>query len=161
MYNLYWAALGLAVGLLGPILFMRLRRLPAEADEPARSAPVPRQGQPVPGSPLSAGAAPAPVNLKRQLARKFHGITVKPGPRPCAAVQALASQRFLPEEAPQMPLAGCDQAACQCGYAHHSDRRDREDRRSGWGTFGGFAPSLAEGNRRGTRLERRRSSRQD
>ncbi|MEO8445605.1 MAG: hypothetical protein ABI567_11425 [Gammaproteobacteria bacterium] len=161
MSNLMWATLGVAMGLLGPLLYLRMRRLPADADEPARSAPVPHRGQAVPDDALTGtGPVAARGNLKRQLARKFHGVTVKTGPRPCAAVQALAGQRFLPEEAPQMPLAGCDQASCQCGYAHHRDRRDQEDRRSGWGTFGGFAPSLPGGNRRAPRQERRRASRE-
>jgi hypothetical protein len=150
MNSILWATLGVAIGALGPILYLQWRRRLDGAGDTARTAAVPHRPSPAPSR------QPAPAgSLKRQLVRKFHGVTLKPGPHACAAVQALAGQRFLPHEAPTTPLPGCDQAKCLCGYGHHGDRRDREDRRTGWGTFGGFTPSLPEGNRRGQRRDRR------
>ena len=147
MSGILWAVLGAGIGLLAPVLFLLWRRGVAEAGHPP---PAPRRAPP---------PAPSPVRpsggVKRKLALKFHGVSLKPGPNACKAVQALAGQRFLPEEVPSMPLSACDQQKCQCAFSHHGDRRDPEDRRSGWGTFGGFAPTLAEGNRRKKKRERR------
>ncbi len=155
MSNLLWTILGVAVGILGALLLLRIRQSRNdaldEADYPPAAAAMPRSGQPSPARP----AAPV-TGLKAAMARRFHGITLKPGPKACDAVQAFAGKRFLPQEAPQTPVPGCDQATCQCGYAHHSDRRDEEDRRTGWGSFGGFTPSIPEGNRREKRPDRRR-----
>jgi len=134
-----WASLGVAFGMLVPLALRQLRR--SEPD-------------PEPEIPLRAPASPPPP---RPVARvqKFHGVTIQPCSQPCAAVAALADRRFLPEHAPPLPLAGCDQRQCQCAYRHHSDRRDAEDRRSGWGSFGGFAPSIPGGNRRAKTRDRR------
>ena len=127
-------------------------RHPADGVHPGRRGrPGPAPGADL-GPPL---AAQSPRGLNRKQTRKFHGVSVKPGLHACKAVQELVGQRFLPDEAPAMPLAACDQAKCQCAYSHHGDRRDREDRRSGWGTFGGFAPSIPGGNRRAKSLDRR------
>jgi len=86
--------------------------------------------------------------IRKAIARRFHGVSVRPALVCCTAVQALAGQRFLSDEAPALPLPGCDQASCQCAYAHHRDRRDGEDRRVGWGSFDGFTPAIPGGNRR-------------
>lgn len=144
MSGLLWAVLGTAAGLALPYLFLRWRQ--AQADEPAAFAAPPRPGS------GPTGTAPA----KRGPPRGYHGVALKPCLNACDAVQAIAGQRFLSSEAPALPLAGCDQTLCKCTYGHYSDRRDKEDRRTGWGTFGGFAPSLAEGNRRDKGTDRRR-----
>jgi|CXWL01.1.fsa_nt_gi hypothetical protein len=149
MSGILWAVLGMAIGLLTPVLFLLWRRGVAET---AGSPPAPRR---TPASVPNRTQAQAPGGLKRRLARKFHGVSLKPGPHACAAVQALAGQRFLSDEAPPLPLSACDQQKCQCAYSHHANRRDQEDRRSGWGGFGGFTPTLPEGNRRAKKRERR------
>lgn len=164
MSGILWAALGTAIGVLGPFLFRAWQRRAATPGVPM--PPEPRQKIPVRVAPTTAPgksqpqlrqAPPArsPAGINRKQARKFHGVSVKPGPHACSASQALVGQRFLPQEAPAMPLAGCDQQRCQCSYGHHSDRRDQDDRRSGWGSFGGFAPSIPGGNRRGKKQDRR------
>jgi hypothetical protein len=48
----------------------------------------------------------------------------------CAAVSEFGKTRFLPNEAPQIPVSGCDAATCECRYARHWDRRASGDRRS-------------------------------
>jgi hypothetical protein len=40
----------------------------------------------------------------------------------------LETQRFLSNEAPLLPLAGCTEKYCQCRYVHYDDRRDRDRR---------------------------------
>lgn len=157
MSGIWWASLGTAIGLGGPLLYHFLWQrgaadrgdpLPTAPRETTRASPLARPSARTP-------IAKAPAGLNRKQTRKFHGVSVKPGPHACPAAQQLAGQRFLPHEAPAMPLAGCDQAKCQCAYSHHGDRRDREDRRSGWGTFGGFTPSIPGGNRRAKSPDRR------
>ncbi len=156
MSGILWIVLGVGIGLLTPVLFLRWRR-GAGAPLHSRTA-VPNRAQ-VPAQTKTQtqaqGQARPSGGLKRKLALKFHGVSLKPGLDACAAVQALAGQRFLPAEAPAVPLAGCDQQKCQCAYAHHGDRREQGDRRSGWGSFGGFAPKLPGTNRRGTDRDRR------
>lgn len=163
MNGILWGSLGTVVGILAPLLFRLWQRSLTGSEDTLPTARAPRLGsKPAPGkAPMPARHQPAPkspTGLNRKLTRKFHGVSVKPGLHACKAVQELVGQRFLPHEAPAMPLAACDQQKCQCGYGHHGDRRDQEDRRSGWGTFGGFTPSVPGGNRRGKGRERRSKS---
>lgn len=153
MNTMLWAALGVAIGLLPLLVVFWQRSAAADGDdEPAhpRPAPGPRAALVVDG--------PAPASRRGTAAHKFHGVSVKPGPDACPAVLALVDRRFLPDTAPALPLTACDQKACRCAYKHHGDRRDQDDRRSGWGDFGGFAPSIPGGNRRGKARDRRRKS---
>jgi len=41
----------------------------------------------------------------------------------CESVKKLRHKRFLPAEAPSLPLPGCDAVRCHCRYAHFDDRR--------------------------------------
>ena len=149
--------LGTAIGLGAPYLFKLWQQAAADrADSPPTAVdprtPLVRRDS----LPAAQGQSLGPAGLNRKLLRKFHGVSVKPGPHACPAVLELAGQRFLPAEAPAVPLKACDVQKCQCAYSHHGDRRDQEDRRSGWGTYGGFVPSVPGGNRRGKARERRR-----
>jgi hypothetical protein len=142
MSGFLWAALGTVVGLVVPLLY--LRRRDSLADESGHIVAAP-------------SAPPAPVAKSRpKPPAGYHGVAVKPCENACEAVRAIVGERFLSRDAPALPLATCDQKLCKCTYGHYSDRRDPEDRRTGWGTFGGFAPSLAGGNRRNKGLDRRR-----
>lgn len=147
MSGILWAILGAAVGILS-VFLLRLRQ---------RSVAGPVKA--MPGRPQATArhqvAPKSPTGLNRKQTRRFHGVSVKPGLLACKAAEELAGQRFLPDEVPVMPLGTCDQDKCQCAYAHHGDRRDREDRRSAWGTFGGFTPSIPGSNRRAKSRERR------
>ena len=165
MNGILWAVLGTLLGLLAPLLYRFWRRQADEAaDSPATAlAPARRAASTaaIPGAINGAGPGPklahpsAAGSLKRRLARRFHGISLRSGPHGCQAVHDLKGQRFLADEAPVLPLPGCGQEKCQCAYSHHVDRREQEDRRSGWGTFGGFTPTVPGGNRRGKARERR------
>ena len=60
----------------------------------------------------------------------FHAVEIRCTKDGCAAAQAVRGERFLSAEAPLLPLPQCDrQAACDCSYRHHEDRR-RGPRRS-------------------------------
>ncbi len=88
--------------------------------------------------------------------KAYRAISIQPGNKPCPAAEELAGRRFLGVDAPQLPLQGCDRTVCKCTYGHHTDRRLPEERRTAWGTYGGFAPAVAGGNRRQKHSERRR-----
>jgi hypothetical protein len=62
----------------------------------------------------------APKRPKRQ----WHAVSIVPATHSCAAAARLARKRFLSREAPELPLAGCDQELCGCRYGHHDDRRN-------------------------------------
>jgi hypothetical protein len=156
MNGMLWAVVGAGIGVLAPFLILFWRRRAADAGDSLPTAVAPRRRAATPSAPAKAhGPAKPSGGVKRKLALKFHGVSLRPGPHACQAVQALAGQRFLPQEAPAMPLATCDQQKCQCAFSHHRDRRDQDDRRSGWGTFGGFMPTVPGGNRRGKSRDRR------
>jgi hypothetical protein len=66
--------------------------------------------------------ATTPV-VARKASSPYHAVAVVPGPRACAAAEALRDRRFLSREAPALPLPGCDCGRCQCRYEHFDDRR--------------------------------------
>jgi len=84
----------------------------------------------------------------------YRCVSIDAGLNACRAAHRLTGRRFLPREAPALPLATCDEKQCACRYVHHSDRRD-DDRRDPFGRFGGIVPEQAQ-ERRG-RDRRRRS----
>jgi hypothetical protein len=86
--------------------------------------------------------------------KTFHCVEVRKGTHACKAVQDLASSRFLSDEAPRLPVAGCTAAQCTCSFIHHDDRRE-DDRRNPYGQFANIPPQVT-GERR-SRMERRKS----
>jgi hypothetical protein len=80
----------------------------------------------------------------------------------CSAVKALSSYRFLPGQAPQIPLPGCTAARCSCKFVHFEDRRAR-DRRSARGQQVRSLQQLDWAERRASRGRRKtdRTSRTD
>jgi len=134
MNQALWISMGIAAGVgIGWLVQLLLLR-------PRRSMiPAPRR--------LPPATTPRP--------KAFHGVSLNPGPDPCDAVQSVLGRRYLSNDAPTLPLPGCDRQRCGCTYGHYRDRRDTDDRRSGWGTYGGFAAPVAGGNRRSTRPDRR------
>ena len=65
---------------------------------------------------------PKPVPARKTVS-PYHAVGVIPGPRVCAAAEALRGKRFLSREAPTLPLKKCDRGDCQCRYEHYEDRR--------------------------------------
>ncbi len=74
----------------------------------------------------------------------------------CDAVKRIGAQRFLPAEAPGIPVPGCDRGRCSCRYAHHEDRRD-DDRRHPFAEKASQPPPSVGGERR-SRKDRRKSA---
>lgn len=158
MNDLLWAILGTSIGLAALVLYRLWRQRALDAADSLPTARAPARTRTAPAAaPQVQPAGRGPGSLKHKLARRFHGISLKPGRQACPAIQGLTGQRYLSAEAPALPLPGCDQQKCQCVYSHHGDRRDPEERRTGWGTFGGFTLTLSEGNRRGKGRDRRGS----
>ena len=62
---------------------------------------------------------------------KFHGVLIKANSEfVCFAATALQDRRYLSDEAPHLPLAGCtDLQSCKCVYEHLDDRRTGDVRR--------------------------------
>jgi hypothetical protein len=142
MSGFAWAAMGLVLGLALPGAFLLLRQ---------------RSLGTAPGTRGTHGhvreAAPKQVQ-GRDLGR-FRAVAIRPGLECCTASEALAGKRMLGREAPLLPLPGCDRPQCHCTYVHFSDRRAGEDRRSAFGSFGGFGPGTTAGGERREAPDRR------
>jgi len=72
---------------------------------------------------------PARATTARRL---FHGVSIIPGKdKHCAAVDALTNVRYLADEAPMLPVPGCEcRPDCRCKYQHFDDRRTEARRES-------------------------------
>ena len=80
----------------------------------------------------------------------YQAISCRSGAGNCAAVEGLKDQRFLVEDAPQLPLADCTSSErCKCKYLHHEDRRDNDDdRRALYGIKSEFYEYTSKQDRR-------------
>ncbi|MCB1887660.1 MAG: hypothetical protein KDH20_08640 [Rhodocyclaceae bacterium] len=58
----------------------------------------------------------------------YRCVSIRRPGRSCEAVRALAGKRYLPDEAPRLPLETCDEAFCSCGFRRHRDRRSHDRR---------------------------------
>jgi len=76
---------------------------------------------------------PAPASRQsdkpRHARNTFHAVSVQHAVKACDGARRLQSMRYLSRDAPQLPLAECKAARCECRYIHHEDRRCGEDRR--------------------------------
>ena len=72
----------------------------------------------------------------------------------CDAVKRISAKRFLPAEAPGIPMPRCDAARCTCRYAHHPDRR-QDDRRHPFAQQASQPPPTVRGERRKNRNRRK------
>ncbi len=95
-----------------------------------------REGNPRPTRKVSAARSDRRVS---QESSEYHAVSIRPGRRECDAVKALDGQRILANEAPRLPLPGCDIVDCECSYVHYKDRRAGRDRRTPFGS-GGISP---------------------
>jgi hypothetical protein len=64
------------------------------------------------------------ASARYPLESRWHAVSVVPS-EPCPGADAIGPRRrFLPSEAPRLPLADCPRAhACTCAYRHYTDRR--------------------------------------
>jgi hypothetical protein len=91
---------------------------------------------------------------RRNTGKNYHCVEVRPGTPACKVARDLGSTRFLSDEAPSLPLAGCTVEKCTCSFVHHDDRRE-DDRRHPYKQWAGLPP-MVTGERR-AKTERRKS----
>ena len=91
----------------------------------------------------------------------YHAVSIKFTGNACKAAREMEGLRFLSTAAPHLPLPDCDVLDCSCRFAHHQDRRARQDRRSpfGPGGIGGSTGRYTQEQRQGK--ERRKSDDED
>ena len=53
----------------------------------------------------------------------YHGAVMEPGFDSCKAADLLRGERYLPADAPALPLPGCDKSKCECVIRPSQDRR--------------------------------------
>ena len=81
---------------------------------------------------------PSPRIAASRNKAEFHAVSIKPGAYACNEANEVAGERYLADEAPEIPLPGCTSSNCECHFVHHTDRRTGKDRRSPF-TSGGLA----------------------
>ena len=91
----------------------------------------------------------------------YHAVSIKFSGNACKAAREMEGQRILSSAAPRLPLPDCDAIDCGCRFAHHPDRRAKQDRRSpfGPGGLGGSTGKYAQEQRQGK--DRRQSDDED
>jgi hypothetical protein len=93
----------------------------------------------------------APVKVRPGSIQPWHAVTIAAPANSCSAAQVHKGKRYLSRDAPRLPLAECDTAACQCKYKHFPDRRDSPRRHDEKGA----APQVRDKNNRRTSRGRR------
>jgi hypothetical protein len=63
------------------------------------------------------------TGARHSMSHPWHAVSIVPCREACAAGQLAVGARYLSREAPNLPLAGCNAALCECRYTHHDDRR--------------------------------------
>ncbi len=86
-----------------------------------------------------------------------HCVEVRHRGRACEQVRRIEHVRFLPGDAPRLPLRGCAARNCRCHYVHYDDRRQAE-RRNPYGRAGSQPPTGAERRLTNERRSRTRST---
>jgi len=92
-----------------------------------------------------------PPSRAQRVDHLFHGVEIVAPSGCCEAAMHQVGQRFLSEEAPILPLAGCDRVTrCRCKYRHYTDRRTEARRDADVG----LPPAFREHERRARRGRR-------
>jgi hypothetical protein len=76
----------------------------------------------------SASVTPLPPKFPAPDTTQYKAVRLQICNRPCAAALELRTRSLLENEAPRLPLSGCDHA-CSCRYQSLDDRRMGRDRR--------------------------------
>lgn len=88
----------------------------------------------------------------------YAALCIEPGNNSCEAAQRVAGEKYLVNEAPKLPLPGCDPAQCECRFKDHDDRREsHEDRMNPYGSA--LTTQLFEASGESNRRIRRRGRR--
>jgi len=87
------------------------------------------------------------AGIRKEAEKKYRAVGVRPQLHSCRAVHVLEDIRFLAEDAPHFPVAGCDSRDCRCQYIYFSDRR-ADERRSLFGAARRLLPPSIDTDRR-------------
>jgi len=102
---------------------------------------------------------PAKAASKSSRRRSFKGAAINPCENSCGASKALADKRFLVEQAPRLPLEGCDRiASCTCKYHNYPDRRQDDERRYVYGALSTVGEIGMKVSNKRSGMDRRSSS---
>ncbi|MBM4204315.1 MAG: hypothetical protein FJ194_09240 [Gammaproteobacteria bacterium] len=100
------------------------------------------------------GSAPAKTQGKKQLS-PYRTVLIVPGAGGCyAKARELAQKPILINEAPVLPLPGCDAIKCNCRFNRRPDRREGLRRAADDGLTSAF---VFENERRTHKRGRRKS----
>ena len=78
--------------------------------------------------PQAAVHFPQSVPAARPPAHPYRCVSIRVGRNGCEVAQEFRGKRFLPDEAPTLPLPGCTAGHCDCVYRRHRDRRSHARR---------------------------------
>lgn len=125
MNSWWWLSLALPV-VIATTWFLVRRNAAVETEAPPRKW---RKSGPVKVS----------RNQPHSRVAHYYGVSVRPGGKRCDAIMEIIDNRYLSQEAPHLPLPGCDQDECDCVMMPEGDRRVGYDRRgdtfSAYGNF--------------------------
>lgn len=85
----------------------------------------------------------------------YRCVKIEAGQSACQHVQALVTKPILVDDAPRLPLLGCNVAQCDCKFIRYDDRRSGEDRRTNSAEAAANAKIYAD---KRIRRDRRRAS---
>ncbi len=85
----------------------------------------------------------------------YRCVKIEAGPTACQHVQVLVAKPILVDDAPRLPLLGCNVAQCDCKFIRYDDRRSGEDRRTNSADAAANAKIYAD---KRIRRDRRRAS---
>jgi hypothetical protein len=103
-------------------------------------------------------ARPGRRTPRPQHSGPYAAVSLQPATVACHAARRVAGKRYLRDEAPAVPLRGCDGRRCGCRLQSHADRRQAGmDRRLGVGLQSELYLTSGNHNRRQTRRGRRSS----
>jgi hypothetical protein len=96
-------------------------------------------------------------NVPPQSQSPYRCVSVVPAGDSCSAARSLMARRFLPQEAPRLPLADCSCTVCACVFVHYpvgrrGERRDYERHQFGAPDAAGLLERRRHGGRRSTDL---------
>lgn len=85
----------------------------------------------------------------------YRCVKIETGASACQHVQALVAKPILVDDAPRLPVLGCNVAQCDCKFTRYDDRRSGRDRRMGTAEAAANAKIYAD---KRIRRDRRRAS---
>jgi len=141
-----WIVIGTTIGICSPWLFKHRHRLAVNFS----------RGSMAPGRRFRAKKYRRAQGFTKY--GEYQCVTIRPCLEGCAAVTGQQGHRYLANEAPELPLPGCDTGECDCRYQYHKDRRENEDRRFRLTQFNAMAINSDGEDRRSEKKGDRRKS---